>query len=242
VYSYLLLPRKGGGLTVPAIELAYFNPQSAKYQVAKSAPVTLTVEGDPEKLEVAPAASPTENVLGPQIRPIRNRASVRSGVGDRLFRGRLGIIRLLAPPVLWVLVLVGDALRRRLGRETAGSKRRRARASARRRLRAAEYHIKMQRPSAFFGECARVIYEHLEYRLGTKVEGLTLGELRSYLVTRGFERDVAQAAVQELENCDVARFAQSASGPGEMRAAMRRTRALLGLIEKQKTATGKEAA
>ena len=55
------------------------------------------------------------------------------------------------------LVLIGDGLRRRLGRETAGSKRRRARRSARRRLRVAEYHIRAQRPSAFFGECARVI-------------------------------------------------------------------------------------
>jgi hypothetical protein len=40
--------------------------------------------------------------------------------------------------------------------------------------------------------------------------------------------------VKELENCDFSRFAPSASSPGEMRAAMRRVRALLGLIEKQR--------
>jgi hypothetical protein len=40
--------------------------------------------------------------------------------------------------------------------------------------------------------------------------------------------------VKELENCDFARFAPSASGPGEMRAAMRRVRTLLGMIEKQR--------
>ncbi len=234
VYTYLLLPQKGGPLSVPAVELAYFDPTTAKYAVAKSTPITLTVEGDPTKVESASPANPTENVLGQQIRPIRNRASVRSSVGDRLFRGRIGIVMLAVPPGAWLLVLVGDALRRRLGRETAGSKRRRARRSARRRLRVAEYHIKVQRPSAFFGECARTLYEHLEYRLGNKVEAFTLGELREYLIAREFDRETVEATVKELENCDFARFAPSASGPGEMRAALRRVRALLPLIEKQK--------
>jgi hypothetical protein len=149
---------------------------------------------------------------------------------------------LAAPPGAWLLVLVGDALRRRLARETAGSKRRRARRSARRRLRVAEYHIKAQRPSAFFGECARVIYEHLEYRLGAKVEALTLGELRVHLTKHGFDKETAEAVVKELENCDFARFAPSASGPGEMRAALRRVRTLLGWIEKVRPSTEKEAA
>jgi hypothetical protein len=175
-------------------------------------------------------------LLTQQIRPIRKRNSVRSRVGDRLWRGRLSLVLLATPPGLWLMVLVGDALRRRLASETAGSKRRRARRSARRRLRVAEYHIKAQRPSAFFGECARVIYEHLEYRLGAKVEALTLGELREHLVQRGFQRETAEAVVKELENCDFARFAPSASGPGEMRAALRRVRALLGLIEKARPA------
>ncbi|MCU1277515.1 MAG: putative batD protein [bacterium] len=241
VYTYLLLPQKGGALSVPAVELAYFDPTTAKYAVAKSQPIALTIEGDPTKVESASPTSPTENLLGQQVRPIRNRAQVRSSVGDRLFRGRIAIVMLAVPPGAWLLVLIGDALRRRLERETAGSKRRRARRGARRRLRVAEYHIKAQRPSAFFGECARVLNEHLEYRLGAKVEALTLGELRAHLTARGFDKETVEATVKELENCDFARFAPSASGPGEMRAAMRRVRALLGMIEKQKPAE-KEAA
>ncbi len=143
---------------------------------------------------------------------------------------------------MWLLVVAGDGLRRRLVRETAGSKRRRARRMARRRLRVADYHIKAQRPSAFFAECARVLYEHLEYRLGSKMEALTLTELRAHLEGRGFPKESAAAVVQELETCDFARFAPSASGPGEMRAALRRVRTLLGWIEKVKPAAGEERA
>jgi hypothetical protein len=48
--------------------------------------------------------------------------------------------------------------------------------------------------------------------------------------------------VKELENCDFARFAPSASGPGEMRAALRRVRTLLTFIEQAKVSSDKEAA
>src|SRR5581483_5020461 len=94
VYTYLLLPQKGGKVDVPSIELAYFDPTTAKYAVAKTEPIALTVEGDPTKVDAQSPTSTTENVLGQQIRPIRNRASVRSSVGDRLFRGRIAIVML----------------------------------------------------------------------------------------------------------------------------------------------------
>jgi hypothetical protein len=233
-YLYLLMPERGGALTLPSVELPYFDPSAEKYALARTEPIELRVEGDPAKVQSAGAAPSTENVLTAQIRPIRNRGSVRSGVGERLWRGRRAAVLLLGLPGAWLLVLLVDGARRRLARETARSKRRRARRTARRRLRVAEYHIKAQRPSAFFGECARVIYEHLEYRLGAKVEAMTLSELRAHLATRGFAAETAEAVVSELENCDFARFAPSASGPGEMRAALRRVRALLGAIERAK--------
>ena len=233
VYTYLLMPTRGGKLTLPKVELPYFDPEAGKYGVARTEPVAITVDGDPTRVEgTAQAGARQENVLSQQIRPIHDRARLRGEVGERLFRGKLAWILLAAPPCLWLLVLIGDALRRRLTRETARSKRRRVRRSARHRLRVAEYHIKASRPSAFFGECARVIYEHLEYRVGAKVEALTLAELRAHLESRGFPKETAEAVVKELENCDFARFAPSASGPGEMRAALRRVRLLLGMIEK----------
>ncbi len=242
VYTYLLMPERGGAQSLPAVELPYFDPSIGKYAVARSAALPVTIEGDPTKVAAAPTTAPQENVLENQIRPIRNRSDVHSSVGERLLRGRIAAVMLGTPPGAWLLVLIIDALRRRLSRETAGSKRRRARRSARRRLRVAEYHIKAQRPSAFFGECARVIYEHLEYRLGAKVEALTLSELRLHLEKSGFQKETAEAVVKELENCDFARFAPSASGPGEMRAALRRVRTLLGWIEKTRPASEKEAA
>jgi hypothetical protein len=61
---------------------------------------------------------------------------------------------------------------------------------------------------------------------------MTREQLRAYLGARGFPEETVDALARELENCDFARFAPSASGPGEMRAALRRVRALLTAIER----------
>jgi len=240
LYTILLMPKRGGTLTIPAVELPYFDPVAEKYQIAKSAQLTIHVEGEPTLATTTTGTTAPENLLAQQLRPIRSRNTVRSHVGDSLWRGRLGLLLLAGPPSLWLLILIADRLRRSLGQETEGRKRRRARRAANKRIRVGEYHIKANRPSAFFAESARVIYEHLEYRLGQKVEAYTLAELRSVLESRGFSKETAEAVVKELESCDFARFAPSASGPGEMKAALRRVRTLIEWIEQARL--GKEAA
>ncbi len=243
VITYLMTPLRGGRLTIPQLELPFFDPATGHYEWKRTGVLEVEVEGDPKGVQTSAAGTPGENVLSRQIRPIHARASLSMRVGELLFeRPRLRIIVLLTPPVTWLLVLIIDGLRRRLAKDTPRSRRRRARANARRRLRIAEYNIKMQRPPAFFAECARAIYEHLEFRLGTKVESYTHDELRSRLVQSGFSKETAEAIARELENCDFARFAPSASGPGEMRAAVRRVRTLLGFIENERLEASKEAA
>jgi hypothetical protein len=230
-WSYLMLPRKGGGLTIPPVTLTWFDPEAKRYAQATAPAVTVTVEGDPEKIGAGKEAM-KENVLGPRILPLRIAHHVATQIGERVLRGRIFWAWLGTPPGALLAIVLGGALRERLSRETARSKRRRARAAARRRMRACEMHIKGQRPSAFFGECARSLYELLEHRLGMKCESFTNEELRRVLVTRGFDSELAGAIASELENCDFARFAPSASGPGEMRAAIRRVKHLLTMIEK----------
>ncbi len=243
VLTYLLMPQKGGRLTIPALELTYFDPKTARYETTRTGALEVDVEGDPKRVEQSTSGNASENVLSRQIRPIHNRTSLRTHLGARMFENaRMRVILLATPPLIWLLVLIVDVLRRRLARDTPRSRRRRARANARRRLRVAEYNIKAQRPPAFFAECARAIYEHLEFRLRAKVESYTLSELRGHLVKQGFSPETAEAIAQELENCDFARFAPSASGPGEMRAALRRVKNLLGFIEKERLASEKEAA
>lgn len=233
--SYLLLPRKGGPLTLPAVELPYFDPAEQKYAVATAPALTITVDGDPTKLGAA-EKDPGENLLAPRIRPLRIVHHLRNDLGERVLRGPLFWVALALPPALLLVIMLGGAVRTRLRRETVGSRRRRALAVARRHMRACEQHLSAERTSEFYGECARALYDQLEYRLGLRCESYTVEELRRLLGERGFPDEVARAVTGELEQCDYARFAASTTADAttgeELRVVLRRVRQLLVAIDR----------
>lgn len=245
-YLYLLTPQKTGRLEIPPIEIPYYDPGRRRYETARTDPIALTVTGDFSQLGGGGQAG-LENVIGKDIRPLREAPSLTARVAAGLHETRVFPILLGVPPLAFLLVVVVDKLRERLRRETPRARLRRARGRARKRLRVAELHIRGGRAGKFFGEIARVLNEHIEEKVGEPVSAMTRDQLREFLVRHNFPADTIEALVRELENCDFARFAPSASGPGEMRAAMRRARALLQAIEKVRTpprrsAPGEEAA
>jgi hypothetical protein len=134
--------------------------------------------------------------------------------------------------LIFFSVVAVDRIRGRMRRDTPRARLRRARGRARKRFRVAEIHIRGNRPSRFFGELAHVIHEHLEERVGQPVRQMTRAELREFLSGRGFAEPTIKRIDDEIQNCDFARFAPAASGPGEMKAALRRTKELLREIEK----------
>jgi hypothetical protein len=234
-YKYLLTPTKGGKLEVGPVEIAYFDPTAKKYEIARAEPILVNVIGDPAAIASKLAGQGGEeddNLISRDIRPPHILPAVTSRLVARFYNSRVFLGVLAAPALLFVLIVVGDRLRARLRRETPRARLRRARGRARKRMRVAELHIKGNRASKFFGELARVLTEHIEERVGEPVSAMTRDRLRDFLGQRGFPEETVEALVRELENCDFARFAPSASGPGEMRAAMRRVRALLAAIER----------
>jgi hypothetical protein len=234
VYKYVLTPTRGGRLAIGPIEIPYFDPVSGKYAIARADSIPITVLGDPSTVvgKIGPGGTSAENVISRDIRPTIDVPHLSSRLVARFYRSRVFVGALAAPGAIFLFVILGDKLRERLRRETPRARLRRARGRARKRLRIAELHIRGNRAAKFFGEIARVLTEHIEERVGEPVSAMTRDRLHDLLVARNFPAETVEAIVRELENCDFARFAPSASGPGEMRAAMRRVRALLTAIER----------
>jgi hypothetical protein len=234
VAHWIFVPQRPGNLTIPGLTFAFYDPDQSHYATAHTDPVSVVATGQAlAGGQAQPAgAGGAENVLGPGIRPIHNQSALQTVAALRLYRGRLFLLLLAVPLGLYLLLVFADWLRERLQRETVRARLRRARGRARRRLRAADVHIRSNRPEKFFGEISKVLTDHIEERLGEPVAGMTRDDLRSHLEQRGFPPELVEALSRELENCDFARFASSASGPGEMRAALRRVRAQLGAIER----------
>lgn len=232
IYRYWTTPEQGGQLTIPPIEVPYFDPASGGYKVASSRPIPILVRGDPGKLGRPAEGDARENVIPRDIRLIHEGDEVSTRALPRLHATRWFWGLAALPPIAFALVLAVDRLRQQLKKETPRSRLRRARGRARKRFRIAEIHLRGNRPAKFFGELARVLYDHIEERLGQPVQSMTRPELRVFLAEKGFAPVTVGLIDHSLEAFDFARFAPTAAGPGEMRAQLRQLKDLLRDIER----------
>ena len=164
---------------------------------------------------------------------------VGTGIGRREFLGRLGLASLSGvllasafeptrlAPLAWVAVVAAQISRRRRREGLVRDRSKRAHAMARRRLDELAAKGDEIEGGLFFAELQRTLLSFLEDRLESAVAGDTSAELSARLKARGFGGELAEATVAEMESCDFARFARSASASAERRAALERTRALV---------------
>jgi hypothetical protein len=232
----LLLPERPGTTVLPALALDTFDPEAKSYTHVESQPLTLEVTGDAAPAArgpTGPTAPGVENVIAPEIRPIRARAGLTRNVGATFVHsgGFSGL--LVVPPAALGLTLLFERLRERFT-EASRRARRRVRSMVRRRLAAAEAHRAAGRTAAFYIEIDRVLREVLSARLGRPVGGLRLDELGELLRARGMPPEEATRVVAELEGCDRARFAPGGdpAGAAAMAAALERAGELILVIEK----------
>ncbi|HWM85901.1 MAG TPA: BatD family protein [Kofleriaceae bacterium] len=238
MYRYWTTPEQGGQLTIPPIQVPYFDPRSGSYKVASSRPIPILVRGDPGKLARPAEGDGRENLIPRDIQLIHEGEAISSRAMPRLYRSSWFWVLAALPPLAFALVLVVDRVRQQLKKETPRSRLRRARGRARKRFRVAEIHLRGNRPAKFFGELARVLYDHIEERLGQPVQSMTRDALRDFLGDKGFDQATIQQIDQSLEAFDFARFAPTAAGPGEMRAHLRQLKELLLRIEKTRLVGG----
>jgi hypothetical protein len=248
VIEHLLLPERPGTVTVPALELAYFDPATRKYEVARTEPLRMVVTGEPSKASGTAAASGRasastgiENVLSAEIRPARERAELRRDLGTTLYRSRGFFWAVLLPPLAFGVTAAVQRFRRRLGQDTEGSRRRQARRLVRRHLRAAQVQLDAGNTAAFYVEIDRVLSGALATRLGRPTAGLSRAELGDQLEASGLPRELGERAIAALEACDRARFAPGSGGSEQRTAAFEQAAELLLQIEKAPSGRGAAA-
>jgi len=232
-YRYWVVPEKGGQLEIPPVVIPYFDPSTGLYHTARSDAIPIVVSGDPNAREQQQTAGGLrENVIARDVRPLRGGDSIDSRSVPYLYTSRWFWILTFVPLAAFLSIVAGDKVRERLRKETPRSRLRKARGRARNRFRVAELHLRGARPAQFYGELTRVLYEHIEDRVGEPVQSLTLEQLRDYLADKGFPKPTVQRIMRELEEFDLVRFTPAAAGQEEMRTAQRRVRDLLREIER----------
>jgi hypothetical protein len=231
-WEWILIAEAPGEHTVPPIELHFFDPDAEEYGTANSTALTFTSIGAarPSQPAIEPRdAKPTPSTA--KFGPIRMYSALNRG--ETPLRERDWFTWLLAfPPVLLVLVMLGaGATRRREERSaTAG-------AVQRQLVRRADDALQANDPRSFYDRIVASITHALESRLDEPIGGLSHAALRTRLVAAGFDDDLVQRVINELEGADFARFAASGVSKDEMERCRQRTATIIERVQRSTRAT-----
>ncbi len=228
VFQFLLAPLAPGKVQAPTVHLAWFDPEAEEFETVSLPGLSLEVEGP--HLAGRGATQPE----GPEtldIRPLLE-ADALDTVPHRPLTGTTLFWLLLAlPPALFGLVELRFRLRRRRDRNPQARLSRAAGANARKRLKAAEQAQRDDLVKDCFGQIARTFVSYFEERANLPATGMTHDELREAAGQAGYPRELLDAVVVELENCDFARFAPAAVVGQQMRESLSRAEELVRRLE-----------
>ncbi len=233
VYTMLLVAEDAGELTIPAIELPYFDPKTERYALAKTKPITLTVEANPDAARGqpedggAPAQAGDTNddddeLLAP---PIAGGELPRTTPSPSWLTRERWWTGTLAAPGLIGLGWVASKLARRYAPDE--QRRARMRELARRKTLLAEAAAVVESGEGFYPKLASLLQAAAIGRAGNDGVGLTRERLIRLLAERGVADEELATLRELLDECDAARFGAGSGDVDQRRAHLDRARKLL---------------
>lgn len=231
-FQYVLIPRVPGELTIPGVEVAYFDPASGQYGSARSEPLEVTVTGDAVEGEAAGAVPTAVETIREEIRFIH--------VGAPRFR-RVGL-PVYATGVFWLVLLlplaaVGGAVvfrrhRDRLEGDVAYARVRRAGRMAKRRLARAR-GLAGGDPREFYAEVAGALQGLLADKLNIAEAGLVREEAGRMAARRGASPETLERLFACLDDCDRQRFAPAGADRESPERVLERAAGIMGDLARE---------
>ena len=214
VQEYLVMPQRTGTFTLPSLEFPYFDSRRKEYDVARTDPITITVEAGsggqaavgPTRTPLADSANEQKNVLtAGGLRPLRYQARFVAP-STPLWQRAFFLPAVLAPVGLLLgLGLLGQVRGKLFAQTEAGRNKQQAKA-ARKRLAEAEKLRGQGSASAFYAEVEKALNTFLEARLRMPVVGLTRDVLGEKMTAAGVDPALRSRVLFVLESCDMGRF------------------------------------
>jgi hypothetical protein len=221
--TWLIKPTKTGRIKIPAVSLPWFSPKHGAYRTARSRPVHLNITGTPRAAPSSDAAVAGDDA--PKLRSVRAEVDLSPAHGA-VHRAPLFYLVIFVPPLAFFGLLLAGRMRSRRDASAGSRAARRAGRDALAALDAA----KAQPPSKAYGAIAHALETFLSTRFERPFKGLTHGQLSDALAALGVPAGTATELIEELENCDFARFAPG-SDSGDVAAAAARATKLINAIE-----------
>jgi len=222
VFRYRITALTPGSHPFPTLVFNYFDPTTATYVRVKEVGPTVEVTGSPV-LETASGLGYANQDIGPILESETFENMDSADFTDT----PLFWILFLAPFGLFMLLEGFHRYQAEVAKDPSAKRFRSAHASAKKRLAHAEEALKKGLSKEFFDQISNALESCLAERLSIPAQGLQHHELKRQAVRLGVAPELMEDIIAELENCDFARFASSASMADAMAETLTRTSQLV---------------
>ena len=187
VTETVLVPKKAGTYTIPALNFSYFDPRSQTYRELKTSVHTLVVKPGQENeapldMGVRPVEKEEIAFVGKDIRYIKKTDDPKAlsaswpagGPGQPLYKNPLYWVFNLAIFLasLWLLFL--SSRKEDAAKDFKGMRLRRSHRAARKRLRTARGLLKKEKKEEFYTEISRAVYGYFADKLNLPAQKVDL--------------------------------------------------------------------
>ena len=242
----VLVPRRAGSYTFPAMPFTYFDPAKEKYVTIETKALALKVTPAPEGEAPAPEPdpiAPSAPAAGPKapaapaglegIRFVKSEQGAVSRLRAPAMAGRgfwlLQLSALLTALIFLVLRLIFE----RLGINLLGAKPRRFKGEALKSFRTAKRAIKGDSEKEFFEALSRGVYGYFADKLRVEIGGVGIARVEDTL--RGRISTEEMDAVRELFNrIDFGRFSNAKLSADERKQLYTEAERVVSFVEKKR--------
>ena len=231
-YEYAIIPLQAGNLTIPAIKYPYFDPEGARYRVARTNPIAITVLPG-QNIEAAVMQSRPSNVrmLKQDIRHIKPDTVKLRDQGVH-FHKRASFWALQLLPIVAIFAIWGYQ-RRQAQISVSQLRGQNAAKNALKAVESAEETIENE-PGRSFAALANALYQYIGDTLNISPIGLNPDSVCQYCGDAGISESATKPLVDVLKQCDYVRFAPSAAEGTDMTSILDLAKLAIQKIEKER--------
>ena len=210
--EFLVIPRRAGSFTIPAVEFSYFNPANETYQTLQSEPYEIKVEkgaGSDDGGGGGIYASNQEDIkyLGSDIRHIMTGDAHLKPMHTFFFGSAAYFVVLLVLLALFVILLFVLKKREQMSKDTAANRNRKADKVARVRLKNAYQYLKAKDQEKFYVEMSQALWGYIADKLGIERSKLSMDTVNETMKSKNVPDELTKQFIDTLNSCEFARFA-----------------------------------
>ena len=208
--EYLVIPRRAGSFTIPAVEFSCFNPSTESYQTFSSEPYQIEVakgEGGEDAGGIYASNQEDIKYLGSDIRHIMTGKTQLKPTHTTFFASPAYFVVLAVLLLLFIILLFALSKREQLSKDTAANRNRKADKVARGRLKNAYQHLKAKDQEKFYVEMSQALWGYIADKLGIERSKLSMDTVSETMKDKNVPDELTQQFIDTLNSCEFARFA-----------------------------------